>query len=168
MRKSVSVMGRFARASLLIAAIALSAPCALPQGFGTAPGFIANFRTDTSAGLAAYYEFFYGNHYPLGYTGNIWTGTVTAIMGREISLSWANKKSKIKTFSGEVISSYEVTWDGKSTMRVSVPVPPQNLIGQKLRVYFTPGTKKVKVGNKTVKVNTNYIFRFVPLNAGKP
>lgn len=113
---------------------------------------------------------FYGeNLYPLWYPGDVWTGTVTAIQEREISLVWTDKKGEIEAFTGHVVPSYDVPFvdvvNGHynyATRTVWVAPPAQNLVGKKLMVYYFTAAKKVKVGGKKIKGSTNYIFRLVP------
>ena len=164
--------GGVMRTITLVVAITLSSVGALAQGHGNAPFFFVphdNPNDDQDTNAAAHVSFFADNLYPPEYPGDVWTGTVTAIHEREISLVWTDKKGKIEAFTGRVLPSYDVplvnTVNGHhefATRKVSVDPPAQDLVGKKLMVYYWTATKKVKVGGKNIKVSTNYIFRLVP------
>jgi|ERR1700683_672761 hypothetical protein len=150
------------RTVALVLTITLFSADALAQGHGTAPNFFPPKQyTSTGAPSDDYYRLFFQiNQYPMSYTGDVWTGTVTAIHGWQISLAWTNKKGKIETFTGQVGPSYTIpapTREGTQT--VSVWPPGQESVGKKMRVYYTTSANKVIVGGKKVKVTTNYIFR---------
>jgi len=170
------IAGGVMRTITLVVAITLSSVGALAQGHGTAPYFFVphyNSNDDWDTNTTAYEGFFADNLYPPEYPGDVWTGTVTAIHEREISLVWTDKKGKIEAFTGHVVPSYDVsvvqTMSGHheyATRKVWVDPPAQDLVGKKLMVYYWTATTKAKVGGKKIKVRTNYIFRFVP-QAGK-
>jgi hypothetical protein len=158
------------RTITLVVAITLFVGSALAQGHGKAPLFFPpqnQYDRTTGQLNSNYYNFYGNNHYPLSYLGDVWTGTVTAIHEREISLVWTDKKGKIEAFTGQVVSSYEVPFVNVlnynyTITRVAVALPAQNLVGEKLTVYYIRDSKKVKVAGKRIKVSTNYIFRLVP------
>lgn len=153
----------------IVLAIALFSVGALAQGHGTAPLFFPPRNYTKPWGENDYYIYCTSHLYPLSYSGDVWTGMVTAVHGREISLFWTGKKGKTKTFTGEVVSSYDVpsmhfskvkgVWLYSSMQAIFVDPPSPSLVGKKLMVYYIKRTKKLKVVGKTIKVTTNYIFR---------
>jgi hypothetical protein len=166
--------GAVTRTVTVVVAITLFSVGALAQGHGKAPLFFPpqnQYDYKTGQLNPDYYYFYEDNLYPFSYGGDVWTGTVTAIHGQEISLVWADKKGKIERFTGQVIPSYYVPFvdvvNGHYTSRkVSVAPPAPSLVGKTLIVYYIADSEKAEVEGKKTKVTTNWIFRFI-LQEGK-
>jgi hypothetical protein len=158
------------RTLTLVVAITLFSVGVLAQGHGKAPLFFPpqnQYDDKTGQPNPNYYYFYEDNLYPSSYvSGDVWTGTVTAIHEQEISLVWTDKKGKIEAFTGQVVPFYYVPFvnvvNGHYTSRkVSVAPPAPSLVGKTLMVYYIADSEKVEVGGKKTKVTTNWIFRFV-------
>ena len=161
-----------ARTFLLAAVIAAVATGARAQGHGTVPGSFRaskySERPDVVSQYPAgsYVGFFAESHYPLLYSGDTWTGTVTSINGREISLAWIDNTGKIESFTGQVVPSYDLpemlsnneNWD---TVATPVAPPSASLVGKRVMVYYFIRKEKVKLMGKKFNVEINFVFRFV-------
>lgn len=99
-------------------------------------------------------------YYPPGYSGgSTWTGEVTSVDedNQTITLSY-KKKDKEETFTGVLIKDYWGLQDKKGNYQ---KVELSQLIGYRLRAYYSSKTKKDESGVKT-KFNQIYIIKIVP------
>jgi 3D (Asp-Asp-Asp) domain-containing protein len=95
-------------------------------------------------------------YYPPTYSGDTWTGTVSAVddQMREITLTYT-KNSKTQTFTGVLKAGLK----GKRQDGTEIEVKPSDFpIGSRLLVYYTEETKKVQ----GQKIKTNEIFKYGP------
>ncbi len=93
-------------------------------------------------------------YFPLGYSGDTWSGTVTAVNPdtREITLTYKGK-SKEETFTGVLQEGYTRTGkDGKPFVVEVGKIP----VGSYVVAYYMEKTRKVD----GQKVKYNEIFRF--------
>ena len=98
-------------------------------------------------------------YWPAGYTGNTWTGVVTAVDEdkRELTLTYTGKK-KAETFTGTLRELFLA--DAKPQPR---PVSKMSeLMGMRITVYYLRKSKKDASG---VKHTTFEIFQFKPAQA---
>jgi 3D (Asp-Asp-Asp) domain-containing protein len=94
-----------------------------------------------------------GGYYPMGYQGDTWTGTVTAVNDstREITLSYT-KGDKTETFTGILQAGFSLKTKDGSMHEVK---PSEIPLGTRLVVYYKPDAKKVA----EKKVNFYEIFK---------
>lgn len=100
------------------------------------------------------------DYYPMGYSGETWTGEVTAVNenSREFTITYA-KENKTQTFIGVLPKGYTVKMkDGRDH-----EVKMSELMGMSIKVYYITKTTKDQTGAKS---KTNYVFkiRFVSKN----
>lgn len=103
-------------------------------------------------------------YYPVGYNGDIFTGTfVSSEDAREIKLIY-KKGSKSESFAGKIESSCHAPMEGKPSEEKELhltSVPD----GTVLTVFFTPA--KVKVAGKRVRTNLVWGIQFDSWNGQK-
>lgn len=99
------------------------------------------------------------DYYPMGYTGDTWTGEVTGTddSKREITLTY-KKKDKEESFFGVLDEHYSVKMKDGSTHELKVSEIPT---GTRLKVYYITKTTKDASGAK-VKFNQIFKIRFLP------
>jgi len=99
------------------------------------------------------------DYYPMGYSGDTWTGEVTATddSKREITLTY-KKKDKEETFVGILEDSYAVKMKDGAMHELKVSEIP---VGTRIKVYYMAKTKKDASGAK-VKFNQIFKIRFLP------
>lgn len=96
-------------------------------------------------------------YYSLNYSGDTWTGTVTAVddQTREIVLSYTSK-DKTETFTGFLQPRYKIKLKDGSMRELK----PSNIpIGAQLIVYYTVDSKKVD----GKKIKTYEIFKLTQI-----
>ena len=99
------------------------------------------------------------DYYPMGYSGDTWTGEVTATADdkREITLTY-KKKDKEETFTGVLEEGYAVKMKDGSMHKLKVSEIP---LGARIKVYYLNKTKKDASGAK-VKSPQIFKIRFLP------
>lgn len=97
-------------------------------------------------------------YYPMNYSGDTWTGKVTATNDDtgEITLTYA-KKDKEETFTGVLDQGYEAKMKDGSYRKIKVSDIP---IGTRLKVYYSG--KEVKNGGEKKKINKIFQLKFLP------
>lgn len=99
-------------------------------------------------------------YYPMGYSGDTWTGEITAVNEdtREFTLTYT-KESKTQTFVGVLPKGYRVKMKDDSYREVEMAA----LMGMRVKTYYTTKSKKDANG---VKVKTNEVIeiKFLPKN----
>jgi len=98
-------------------------------------------------------------YYPIGYSGDTWTGTVTATNDatREITLTYAGK-DKAQTFVGVLRQGYKLNMkDGSQhELKVSELEP-----GMRIKVYYVTKKEKSESGMK-IEVHEIFQVKFNP------
>ncbi len=98
------------------------------------------------------------DYYPMGYSGDTWTGEVTSVNEdiREFTLTYT-KGDKPQTFVGVLPKGYTVKMKDGSDKEVEMA----DLMGMRVKVYYMTKSKKNANG---VKVKTNEVFKtkFLP------
>jgi hypothetical protein len=81
-------------------------------------------------------------YYPMGYSGDTWTGEVTSTNDatREVALIYADKK-KTETFVGVLQEGYKVKLKDGTLTELKVSTIP---VGTRLRVYYMNKDRKVE------------------------
>ncbi|MBI3651124.1 MAG: hypothetical protein HY231_08745 [Acidobacteria bacterium] len=99
------------------------------------------------------------DYYPMGYSGDTWTGEVTATdeSKREITLIY-KKKDKEETFVGILEEGYSVKMKDGSMHKLKVSEIPA---GTKIKVYYVSKNDKDASGSK-VKINYIFKVKFLP------
>lgn len=95
-------------------------------------------------------------YYPPGYSGDTWTGTVTATddASREITLTYT-RGDKTETFTGVLQPGFKAKRKDGSTMEVK---PSDFRNGTRLMVFYTQKTRKD--GDKKIKYNEIFQFQY--------
>ena len=95
-------------------------------------------------------------YYPMGYHGDTWTGLVTSANDdtREFTLSY-KKGDKEETFVGVLPKVYIVKMKSGRDHEVKTT----ELIGMRLKAYYTANTKKVN--DQKVKINEVFQIKFL-------
>ncbi|MGB7923545.1 MAG: hypothetical protein WCF57_09905 [Pyrinomonadaceae bacterium] len=101
------------------------------------------------------------DYYPPSYTGDTWSGEVTAVNEetREFTLTYA-KGDKTQTFVGTLPKGYAVKMKDGQDHEVQMA----ELMGLRIKVYYITKNKKDAQG---VKVKTNEVFKIKPLPKDK-
>ena len=97
------------------------------------------------------------DYYPPNYTGDTWTGQVTAVdeNTREFTLTY-KKKDKDETFVGVLAKGYTVKLkDGKDH-----EVKLAEMMGMRVKAYYITKTKKVN--DQKIKTNEVFKIKFLP------
>jgi hypothetical protein len=99
------------------------------------------------------------DYYPMNYSGDTWTGDVTAVNEdtREFTLIY-RKNDKEQSFVGVLPKRYTVKMKDGSDHEVKM----SELIGMRLKVYYM--TKSKKVNDQKVKTNEVFKIKFLPPN----
>lgn len=98
------------------------------------------------------------DYYPMKYSGDTWTGEVTAAddATREFTLTY-KKSDKVQTFVGILGKGYTVKMKDGSDYELKM----SDLLGKNVKVYYITTTKKDAAGNK-VKTIEVFKLKFVP------
>jgi len=101
------------------------------------------------------------DYYPMNYTGDTWTGVVTAVNEdtRELTLTY-KKKDKEESFVGVLPKGYTHKMADGTEREIKLA----DLMGMQLRVYYMSKTKKVK----DQKIKYNDVFKIKILALPKP
>ena len=101
------------------------------------------------------------DYYPMNYTGDTWTGVVTAVNEdtRELTLTY-KKKDKEESFVGVLPKGYTHKMADGTEREIKLA----DLMGTQLRVYYMSKTKKVK----DQKIKYNDVFKIKILALPKP
>ena len=97
------------------------------------------------------------DYYPMNYSGNTWTGKVTAVdeNKREFTLTY-KKKDKEETFTAVLPKGYKVKMsDGKD-----YDIKMSDLSGLQIKVYYITKTVKNSNGEK-IKTNEAFKIKFI-------
>jgi hypothetical protein len=97
------------------------------------------------------------DYYPPNYSGDTWTGHVTAVdeNTREFTLTY-KKKDKDETFVGVLPKGYTVKLkDGKDH-----EVKISEMMGMRVKAYYI--TKTTKVNDQKIKTNEVFKIKFLP------
>lgn len=98
------------------------------------------------------------DYYPMNYSGETWTGEVTAANEdtREFTLTYT-KGEKTQTFAGVLAKGYTVKMkDGRDH-----EIKMSQLLGMRVRAYFITKMQKDVTGQK-IKTNEVFKIKFVP------
>ena len=92
-------------------------------------------------------------YYPMGYSGDTWTGEVVSTddSTREITLKYANEK-KSETFTGVLKDNFQVQMKDGSTKELEPSGIPK---GARITVYYQAKTKKLTA----IRSNTMKYFK---------
>ena len=98
------------------------------------------------------------DYYPMGYSGDTWTGEVTQTNDatREITLTFS-KKDKTQTFIGALEEGYKVKMKDGSFHELKVSEIPA---GTRIKVYYM--MKEEKASGAKAKVNKIFKIKFLP------
>jgi len=101
------------------------------------------------------------DYYPQNYSGDTWTGVVTAVNEdtREFTLIY-KKKDKDETFVGVLPKEYKHKMADGTFKQIKL----DELIGMTIRAYYMSRTKKVN----DQKIKYNDVFKFKILAFAKP